>query len=179
MEVFITSSVLNAAEQFAFMQHTLLLQIFRESGSNAKFENGNVSKNPSVNGKNVSSPIGNNESFPHPSLAADHSTLPGYVSPNAFSNSSSISSPSPSSSPLPTTITNGCPTCVAFNDGQCCQNDNGLSIFQEFRLANIHCYWDGKLSDAIASLRYYFPILLLLCIEFELNNNLQIIEFHI
>ena len=63
-------------------------------------------------------------------------------------------SPSPSSSPLPTSLTNNCPTCVAFNDGQCCQNDNGLSLFQEFRMANIHCYWDGKLSDAIASLRY-------------------------
>ena len=156
MEVFITSSILNAAEQFAFMQQTLLLQIFRQNGSNAKFENGNGSKNASINGKHASSPVRSNDSLPHTSLPADHSTLSGSVSPNVFSNSSSISSPSPSSSPLPTNLTNGCPTCVAFNDGQCCQNDSGLSIFQEFRMANIHCYWDGKLSDAVASLRYYW-----------------------
>ena len=153
MEVFITSSILNAAEQFAFMQHTLLLQIFRQNGSNAKFENGNGSKNASINGKHISSPVRSSDSLPHTSLTAEHSTLSGSVSPNGFSNSSSISSPSPSSSPLPTNLINGCPTCVAFNDGQCCQNDNGLSLFQEFRMANIHCYWDGKLSDAVASLR--------------------------
>ena len=142
MDVFITSSTLNGAEQFAFMQHTLLLQIFRQNIPNTKTENGNIASGYSPNGRQLQSPNGNKDS------------LSGSNSPNTFSNHSSLSSPSPSSSPLPTSLTNNCPTCVAFNDGQCCQNDNGLSLFQEFRMANIHCYWDGKLSDAIASLRY-------------------------
>ena len=153
MEVFITSSVLNGAEQFAFMQHTLLLQIFRQNVPSIKPENGNNASGYS-NGKHLQSPNGHHDPLQQPSSATNPSPLSGSISPNTFSNHSSLSSPSPSSSPLPTSLTNNCPTCVAFNDGQCCQNDNGLSLFQEFRMANIHCYWDGKLSDAIASLRY-------------------------
>ena len=161
MEVFITSSVLNAAEQFAFMQHTLLLQIFRENGSN-----GNHSRYSSGNGKTTQNSNGH-DVLQNGTLAAnEQSSFSGSVSPNAFSNSSSLSSPSPSSSPLPINLTNSCPTCVAFNDGQCCQNDNGLSIFQEFRMANNHCYWDGKLSEAIASLRQGYCVIL----PYFLNN---------
>ena len=154
MEVFITSSILNGAEQFAFMQHTLLLQIFRQNVPNIKSENGNNASvySPS-NGKHLQSPNGNHDKLQQSSSTTNPSPLSGSISPNAFSNHSSLSSPSPSSSPLPTNLTTSCPTCVAFNDGQCCQNENGLSLFQEFRMANIHCYWDGKLSDAIASLR--------------------------
>ena len=153
MEVFITSSVLNAAEQFAFMQHTLLLQIFRESGTSAKAENDN-SMTRYFGPGGVRLPNGNNGVHRQPPLSTEQSTLSGSISPNAFSNSSSMSSPSPSSSPLPTNSTSSCPTCIAFNDGQCCQNENGMTLFQEFKHANIHCYWDAKLSDAIANLRY-------------------------
>ena len=154
MEVFITSSILNSAEQFAFMQHTLLLQIFRQNIPNARTENGNNGSGNASNGRHLQSPNGNHDSLQQSSSNTNPSPLSGSISPNTFSNHSSLSSPSPSSSPLPTNLTSNCPTCVAFNDGHCCQNDNGLSLFQEFRMANIHCYWDGKLSDAIASLRY-------------------------
>ena len=153
MEVFITSSILNAAEQFAFMQHTLLLQIFRETVSNAKGENAIVSRYSPSNAKTIPRANGNDETLHPLASATDSVTFSGSVSPKTFSNSSSMSSPSPSASPLPSNLTFGCPTCVAFNDGKCCQNDNGLSIFQEFRTANLHCYWDVKLSEAIANLR--------------------------
>ena len=84
----VTSSVLNAAEQFAFMQQTLLLQIFR----------------------------------------TEHAQ-------NGGSNDLS------------------CPTCIAFSD-HCCQNERGLDLFREFQDMNLQCYWDARLSEAVASLRY-------------------------
>ena len=153
MEVFITSSILNAAEQFAFMQNTLLLQIFRETIPNGKGENGSVPRySPSIS-KTVSCANAKEETLYPVTPVAESVTLSGSVSPNPFSNASSLSSPSPSSSPLPPFLSYGCPTCVAFNNGKCCQNDNGLSIFQDFRGANMNCYWDGKLSDAIANLK--------------------------
>ena len=107
MEVIVTSSVLNAAEQFAFMQQTLLMQIFR------------INPNSSANSINGNSGLGNPLTNPAPAA----------------------------SSPLT------CPTCIAFSD-QCCQHENGLSLFQEFIEANIHCcVWEQRLSDALASLR--------------------------
>ena len=113
MEVIVTSSVLNAAEQFAFMQQTLLMQIFR------------INPNASANLINGNSGLGN--PLTNSALAA--------------------SSASPTQSPLT------CPTCIAFSD-QCCQHENGLSLFQEFIEANIHCcVWEQRLSDVLASLR--------------------------
>ena len=110
MEVIVTSSVLNAADQFAFMQQTLLMQIFR------------INPNSSTNSMNGNSGLG---------------------SPLANSAAASTSQISPLT----------CPTCIAFSD-QCCQNENGLSLFQEFIEANIHCcVWEQRLSDALASLR--------------------------
>ena len=155
MEVIITSSILNAAEQFAFMQQTLLLQIFRGSITNETGENGTPLRySPSRNTRIASRSNGNDDNMLRSSThGTDSITFCGSASPNTFSNSSSLSSPSPSASPQPPPPTFGCPTCVAFNDGKCCQNDSGLSIFQEFRTANMHCYWDVKLSEAIANLR--------------------------
>ena len=109
LEVIVTSSILNSADQFAFMQQTLLMQIFRlTTPPNAS--NGN-------NGCSLSS-----------------------------STTSSTSTTSASS------LT--CPTCIAFSD-HCCQQENGMILFQEFIEANIHCcVWEQRLSDALASLRY-------------------------
>ena len=46
-----------------------------------------------------------------------------------------------------------CPTCVAFSDS-CCQQENGFALFREFLEANTgNNYWDAKLSEALASLR--------------------------
>ena len=115
LEVVMTSSVLNAAEQFAFMQQTLLLQIFRDSrptlppataGNSGASNNGRIS-----------------------------------VQSSASSGSSSSSSASPS-----------CPTCAAFSD-QCCQAESGADIFQDFVEINLQCYWDARLSEALAALR--------------------------
>ena len=120
MEVIVTSSVLNAAEQFAFMQQTLLMQIFR------------INPNSSANSINGNSGLG-----------------------NPLTNSGPAAS---STSPLT------CPTCIAFSD-QCCQHENGLSLFQEFIEANIHCcVWEQRLSDALASLRLVEIKLFSICI---------------
>ena len=102
MDIIVTSSVLNAAEQFAFMQQTLLMQIFRNS--------------PPANGGRISA-----------------------QSESSSSNGSALS----------------CPTCIAFADN-CCQHDNGLEIFNEFVDINLQCYWDAKISEAVASLRHVF-----------------------
>ena len=154
MEVIITSSILNAAEQFAFMQQTLLIQIFRGTKTNETGENGTPLRySPTRNTRITSRANGNDDTLHSSTHATDSVTFCGSASPNTLSNSSSLSSPSPSASPQPPAPTFGCPTCVAFNDGQCCQNDNGLCIFQEFRAVNLHCYWDMKLSEAIANLR--------------------------
>ena len=111
MEVVVTSSVLNAADQFAFMQQTLLLQIFRVGDR--------VLPSPQRNG-----------------------------SPNSLSSSGSSSGVSMSNGKV-----NDCPTCAPFTD-HCCQNENGLNLFQDFKLANSNCYWDQKLADGINGLRY-------------------------
>ena len=96
-ETILTSSRLNSSDQFAFMQHTLLLQIFRD---------------PDDEDQTRSSP----------------------------------SSDESGGSLL-------CPTCVGFSD-QCCQQDNGIDIFNSFIEANLNCHWDLKLSEAISSLRW-------------------------
>lgn len=101
-DTIVTSSVLNTAEQFAFMQQTLLLQIFRTT------------------------PLNNNRE-------ANGSSPPS-------TSSSSVSG-----------LT--CPTCVAFSD-QCCQEDNGQGLFKEFVQANLQSFWDVKLSEAVRALRF-------------------------
>ena len=110
LEVIVTSSILNSADQFAFMQQTLLMQIFRL-------------------------------------------TTPPNAS-NGNNNGCSLSSSTTSSTSTTSASSLTCPTCIAFSD-HCCQQENGMILFQEFIEANIHCcVWEQRLSDALASLRY-------------------------
>ena len=132
MDTILTSAALNAAEQFAFMQQTLLLQIFRiqqpihtTNGLKMKNNNNNISAH-------YDSPL---------------SSSNGRNSSHSSGESSSSSSSNQSSTGLLV-----CPTCIAFSD-TCCQTDNGGEIFQDFIEANLHCYWDVKLSEALANLR--------------------------
>ena len=109
LEVIVTSSILNSADQFAFMQQTLLMQIFR------------LTTPPNADGNN---------------------------------NGCSLSSSTTSSTSTTSASSLTCPTCIAFSD-HCCQQENGMILFQEFIEANIHCcVWEQRLSDALASLRY-------------------------
>ena len=133
LDVIVTSSVLNTADQFAFMQQTLLMQIFRAP------------------------PITTAPSPPPPTTT----TLPGMIngcgnaSNGAWSGngrSASRTSSGSSNSNGDSSATLMCPTCVAFSD-RCCQQESGLQIFQEFLEANAGHYWDARLSDALASLR--------------------------
>lgn len=110
MDVIVTSTVLNAADQFAFMQQTLLMQIFR----------------------------------------LNHSQ----VSPTTDSSGSNNGANGNGSSQMPSVLAQKCPTCIAFSD-RCCQEDNGYRLFEEFIEANLHyCVWDQSSSDALYSLRY-------------------------
>ena len=118
LEVIVTSSILNSADQFAFMQQTLLMQIFRL-------------------------------------------TTPPNAS-NGNNNGCSLSSSTTSSTSTTSASSLTCPTCIAFSD-HCCQQENGMILFQEFIEANIHCcVWEQRLSDALASLRY---ISLHICVQ--------------
>ena len=74
------------------------------------------------------------------------------LSSGSTSSTSTTSAASGSNSSGTTSLT--CPTCIAFSD-HCCQQENGMILFQEFIEANIHCcVWEQRLSDALASLRY-------------------------
>ena len=54
---------------------------------------------------------------------------------------------------MPSILAQKCPTCIAFSD-HCCQEDNGYRLFEEFIEANLHyCVWDQSSSDALYSLR--------------------------
>lgn len=122
MDVVMTSSVLNTVEQFAFMQHTLLLQIFRiNPHQNGSMNGGPSSLGGSSSGNSCSSPNGR-----HSSSGSGRSSVMSDMPP--------------------------CPTCIAFSD-QCCQTDNGMLLYQEFLEINLQCYWDAKLSEALANLR--------------------------
>ena len=127
LEVIVTSSILNGADQFAFMQQTLLMQIFRVT-TPPPAPNGNANGNGNHN--NGCSPL----------------------SSGSTSSTSTTSAASAASNSGATSLT--CPTCIAFSD-HCCQQENGMILFQEFIEANIHCcVWEQRLSDALASLRY-------------------------
>ena len=133
MDTILTSAALNAADQFAFMQQTLLLQIYRiqqphQVINGVKMQNNNTQ---------YDSPMSSNN--------GRHSSPSSGESPPSSTASSNQSSA--------TSSTLVCPTCIAFSD-TCCQMDNGGEIFQDFIEANLHCYWDVKLSEALASLRY-------------------------
>ena len=52
MDIIVTSSVLNAADQFAFMQQTLLMQIFRLGNPNGNSANGGINGSNAVSGFN-------------------------------------------------------------------------------------------------------------------------------
>ena len=106
MDTIVTSSTLNSADQFAFMQQTLLLQIFRVTPTTTS-RDGNGHGSPEVQNGDSNSDHGANLN---------------------------------------------CPTCIAFSDN-CCQGESGLQLFQEFQDINLQCYWDAKLSEAIANLR--------------------------
>ena len=74
-----------------------------------------------------------------------------YCSNNGCSMTSSASSASTTSNHATSSLP--CPTCIAFSD-HCCQQENGLILFDEFIEANMHCcVWEQRLSDALASLR--------------------------
>lgn len=128
LDIIVTSSVLNTADQFAFMQQTLLMQIFR-SPPNTNHSSSSSSSSPTsgING------CGN---------------LNGAWNGNG--RSSSRSSGSGESASMNATFM--CPTCVAFSD-HCCQQESGMQIFHEFLEANLVNYWDAKLTEALASLR--------------------------
>ena len=131
MEVVVTSSVLNAADQFAFMQQTLLLQIFRLGPDNHQHHPG--------------------------SGAGSGGNRLGSNSPNSLSSGASGGSGSTGSGPGGASSGGNqvleCPTCAAFSD-HCCQNENGFLMFHDFKLANSNCSsWDQRMAEAISSLR--------------------------
>ena len=130
MEVVVTSSVLNAADQFAFMQQTLLLQIFR---------------------------LGPDQHHHPGSGAGSGGNRLGSNSPNSLSSGASGGSGSTGSGPGGASSGGNqvleCPTCAAFSD-HCCQNENGFLMFHDFKLANSNCSsWDQRMAEAISSLR--------------------------
>lgn len=134
LDVIVTSSVLNTADQFAFMQQTLLMQIFRAPP---------ITTAPS----------------PPPSYPSAMSVVNGCGNAangawngNGAARSASRTSSGSSNSNGDCSATLMCPTCVAFSD-HCCQQESGLQIFQEFLEANAGHYWDARLSEALASLR--------------------------
>ena len=155
MEVIMTSSLLNQADQFAFMQQTLLMQVRTKTSTLwfMDFSRGRVRKMLSdcwlIFWKNARKLHHSVEKSPkiskcsliwlqifriHPSNGSGLSNETGSVS-SRDSNSSL------------------CPTCIAFSD-HCCQRDNGSLLFHEFIEANLHyCLWDQKLADALQSLR--------------------------
>ena len=137
LDVIMTSSVLNTADQFAFMQQTLLMQIFRAppiTTAPSPPPSQPPSLPPMING------CGN----------ASNGAWNGNGTARSASRTSSGSSGSNGDGAASATLM--CPTCVAFSD-HCCQQESGLQIFQEFLEANAGHYWDARLSDALASLR--------------------------
>eukprot|EP00095_Tigriopus_kingsejongensis_P006000 maker-scaffold505_size153196-snap-gene-0.19 protein:Tk06000 transcript:maker-scaffold505_size153196-snap-gene-0.19-mRNA-1 annotation:"AGAP006598-PA" len=127
MDVVMTSSVLNTVEQFAFMQHTLLLQIFRVSPGTPGGRHSSPPPNRSLNGSSSSSSSSSSSRNGRHSSGSGRSSVMSDVPP--------------------------CPTCIAFSD-QCCQQESGLLLYQEFLEINLQCYWDAKLSEALTNLRY-------------------------
>ena len=139
LDVIMTSSVLNTADQFAFMQQTLLMQIFRAppiTTAPSPPPSQPPSLPPMING------CGN----------ASNGAWNGNGAARSASRTSSGSSGSNGEYSATASATLMCPTCVAFSD-HCCQQESGLQIFQEFLEANAGHYWDTRLSDALASLR--------------------------
>lgn len=144
MDVVMTSSVLNTVEQFAFMQHTLLLQIFRiNPHQNGSMNGGPSSLGGSSSGNSCSSPNGR-----HSSSGSGRSSVMSDMPP--------------------------CPTCIAFSD-QCCQTDNGMLLYQEFLEINLQCYWDAKLSEALANLRYQGYVCPGILVLLANNSSLELI----
>ena len=93
------------------------------------------------------------------------------LSSGSTSSTSTTSAASGSNSSGTTSLT--CPTCIAFSD-HCCQQENGMILFQEFIEANIHCcVWEQRLSDALASLRY---VRVNMCVFLKKFRTLEIFE---
>ena len=138
LDVIVTSSVLNTADQFAFMQQTLLMQIFRA---------------PPITTAPSPSPSSQPPSLP-PMINGCGNASNGAWNGNGAARSASRTSSGSSGSngDCAASATLMCPTCVAFSD-HCCQQESGLQIFQEFLEANAGHYWDARLSEALASLR--------------------------
>ena len=138
LDVIVTSSVLNTADQFAFMQQTLLMQIFRSPP---------ITTAPSPPPPPLSLPINGCRNAANGAWNGN-----GNGGGAARSASRTSSGSSNSNGDCSGAATLMCPTCVAFSD-HCCQQESGLQIFQEFLEANAGHYWDARLSEALASLR--------------------------
>ena len=133
-EVVMTSAVLNTAEQFAFMQQTLLMQIFRVPSNQSHYSQQQQRSSPQQQAFESLS-----------SSASSSSSNSGGGGGGSGSGGGRSSSSGGDFMPV-------CPTCIAFSD-QCCQLEAGMVLFHEFLEANLQWFWDAKLSEALGSLR--------------------------